>query len=172
MFLRCAPPAFNTTSDLVSSRAGTRTRHADCPVPADHGNGDIVNQVELDRLCVHTLRFLAVDMVQNAKSGHPGMPLDAAGPLGQGVANAVGMAIGDAQLAARYSRPGHEVFDHFTYALAGDGDMMDGVRAQAASLPGHPKLGKLIVHYDSNGVALRVISAMRFEFGGHEEKHS
>jgi transketolase len=201
-----------------------------------------VNHVELDRLCVNTLRFLAVDMVENAHSGHPGMPLDAApmayalatrfirrnpenpgfidrdrfvlssghssallyaimhltgyremtleqlkrfrqwhsltpghpefhltqgveastGPLGQGISNAVGMAIGEAQLAARYNRPGHDVFDHYTYVVAGDGDMMEGVQAEAASLAGHLKLAKLVVLYDSNGVTLSGTTSITF----------
>lgn len=193
-----------------------------------------MKQSELDRLCINTIRFLAVDTVQNANSGHPGMPLDAApmayvlatrflrrnpadpsfldrdrfvlssghasallysvmhltgfaamtldqlkrfrqwqsitpghpeyhltpgveastGPLGQGLGNAVGMAIGEAHLAARYNRRGHEVFNHWTYVLASDGDLMEGVQAEAASLAGHLQLGKLIVLYDSNGVTL------------------
>jgi transketolase len=201
-----------------------------------------VNQSELDQLCINTIRFLAVDTVQNANSGHPGMPLDAApmayvlatrfvrrnpadpsfidrdrfvlssghasallysvmhltgysamtleqlkhfrqwhsltpghpeyhltpgveastGPLGQGFANAVGMAIGEAHLAARYNRPGHEVINHYTYALAGDGDMMEGVQAEAASLAGHLRLGKLIVLYDSNGVTLSGTTSLAF----------
>jgi transketolase len=201
-----------------------------------------MNQEQLDQLCVSTLRFLAVDMVQNASSGHPGMPLDAApmayvlatrfirrnpadpgfidrdrfvlssghasallyaalhlagykdmtleqlkrfrqwqsltpghpeshltrgveastGPLGQGIANAVGMAIGEAHLAARYNRPGHEVFNHHTYVLAGDGDFMEGVQAEAASLAGHLNLGKLIVLYDSNGVTLSGTTSLTF----------
>jgi transketolase len=201
-----------------------------------------VNQEELDQLCINTIRFLAVDMVQNANSGHPGMPLDAApiayvlatrfvrrnpadpsfidrdrfvlssghasaliyavmhltgyremtldqlkrfrqwhsltpghpefhltpgveastGPLGQGLSNAVGMAIGEAHLAARYNRPGHELFNHFTYVLAGDGDMMEGVQAEAASLAGHLGLGKLIVCYDSNGVTLSGTTSLTF----------
>ncbi|HEY1586973.1 MAG TPA: transketolase, partial [Polyangia bacterium] len=201
-----------------------------------------MNRDELDQLCVNTLRFLAVDMVQKANSGHPGMPLDAApmtyvlatrfirrnpadpgfidrdrfvlssghasallyatlhltgypqmtldelkrfrqwhsltpghpeshltrgveastGPLGQGIANAVGMAIGEAHLAARYNRPGHEIFNHFVYALCGDGDMMEGVQAEAASLAGHLGLGKLILLYDSNGVTLSGTTPLSF----------
>ena len=201
-----------------------------------------MNQSELDQLCINTIRFLAVDTVQNANSGHPGMPLDAApmayvlatrflrrnpadpsfidrdrfvlssghasallysllhltgyaamtleqlkrfrqwhsltpghpeyhltpgveastGPLGQGFGNAVGMAIGEAHLAARYNRPGHEVFNHYTYALAGDGDFMEGVQAEAASLAGHLQLGKLIVLYDSNGVTLSGTTSLTF----------
>jgi transketolase len=201
-----------------------------------------MNQGELDQLCINTVRFLSVDMVQNANSGHPGMPLDAApmayvlatrfirrnpadpgfldrdrfvlssghasallysfmyltgyadmtldqlkrfrqwrsltpghpeyhltagveastGPLGQGVGNAVGMAVGEAHLAARYNRAGHEVFNHYTYALASDGDLMEGVQAEAASLAGHLRLGKLIVLYDSNGVTLSGTTSLAF----------
>ncbi|HEY1585841.1 MAG TPA: transketolase, partial [Polyangia bacterium] len=197
---------------------------------------------ELDQLCVNTIRFLAVDTVQKAGSGHPGMPLDAApmayvlgtrfarrnpadpgfidrdrfvlsaghasamlyamlhllgyeemtmaelqrfrqwhsltpghpeshltrgveastGPLGQGIANAVGMAIGEAHLAARYNRPGHDIFDHNTYVLCGDGDMMEGVQSEAASLAAHLQLGKLIALYDSNRVTLSGTTSLTF----------
>jgi len=187
----------------------------------------------LDQLCINTLRFLAVDAVQKAQSGHPGMPMGAApmayvlwtrflkhnpsnpqwfdrdrfvlsaghgsmllyallhltgyalslvdiqqfrqwgsrtpghperghtpgveittGPLGQGMANAVGMAIAEAQVAARYNRPGFDVIDHSTYAIVSDGDLMEGVASEAASLAGHLKLGKLICLYDDNRVTL------------------
>ncbi len=188
---------------------------------------------QLDQLCINTIRFLSVDAVQKARSGHPGMPLGAApmayvlwtrllkhnprnpgwfdrdrfvlsaghasmllysllhltgydlsleeikhfrqfgskapghperghtpgvetttGPLGQGFANAVGMAIAEAQLAARYNRPGFDVIDHHTYAIASDGDLMEGVASEAASLAGHLQLGKLICLYDDNRVTL------------------
>src|SRR5918998_3042156 len=66
------------------------------------------------------------------------------GPLGQGFANGVGLAIAEAFLAARYNRPGHEIVDHCTYGIVSDGDIMEGVAAEAASLAGHLKLGKLI----------------------------
>ncbi|MGY0611787.1 transketolase [Luteimonas sp. A501] len=187
----------------------------------------------LDQRCIDTLRFLSVDMVQKADSGHPGLPLGAApmayvlwqrflkhnpanplwsdrdrfvlsaghgsallysllhvtgydltlddikqfrqwgskapghperghtpgvevttGPLGQGFANAVGMAMAEAQLAARYNRPGHVVVDHRTWVIASDGDLMEGVASEAASLAGHLKLGKLNVFYDDNSVTL------------------
>ena len=187
----------------------------------------------LDQQCINTLRFLSVDMVQKANSGHPGLPLGAApmayvlwtkhlkhypsnpdwvdrdrfvlsaghgsallysllhvtgydlsldeikqfrqwgsktpghpermhtagvevttGPLGQGLANAVGMAIGEAHLAARYNRDGHTVIDHHTWVIAGDGDLMEGVASEACSLAGHLKLGKLICLYDDNYVSL------------------
>jgi transketolase len=188
---------------------------------------------ELDQQCINTVRFLAVDMVENANSGHPGLPLDAApmaymlwshflkhnphnphwpdrdrfvlsaghgsallyallfltgydlsiddlkhfrrwdsrtpghpergvtagvevttGPLGQGFANAIGMAIAEAHLSARYNKPEHKIIDHYTYVLASDGDMMEGVASEAASLAGHLKLGKLICLYDDNQVTL------------------
>jgi transketolase len=187
----------------------------------------------LELECINTLRFLAVDMVQNANSGHPGLPLGAAamaytlwsqqlkhhpgnpdwadrdrfvlsaghgsallysllyvtgyalslddlkrfrqwdsktpghperghtpgveittGPLGQGLANAVGMAIGEAHLAARYNRDGHVPIDHHTWALVSDGDLMEGIASEAASLAGHLRLGKLICLYDDNRVTL------------------
>ena len=199
---------------------------------------------ELDQQCVNTLRFLSVDAVQKANSGHPGLPLDAApmayvlwtrllrhsprnplwfdrdrfvlsaghgsallyallhltgydlaldeikqfrqwgsktpghperghtpgvetttGPLGQGFANAVGMAIAEAQLAARYNRPGHAIVDHATYVLAGDGDLMEGVASEAASLAGHLKLGKLICLYDDNRVTLAAGTDISFTEG-------
>ena len=196
---------------------------------------------ELDQLCINTLRFLAVDAVEEAHSGHPGLPLGAApmayvlwsrflrhdprdpgwwdrdrfvlsaghgsallyallhafgydlpldelrrfrqwgsrtpghpeshltpgveastGPLGQGIANAVGMAMGEAHLAARYNRPGHEIFQHRTFVLASDGDVMEGVGAEAASLAGHLRLGRLIVLYDNNHVTLSGTTSITF----------
>lgn len=188
---------------------------------------------ELDQLSVNTIRALAIDAVQKANSGHPGLPLDAApmayvlwtrflkhnpanpswadrdrfvlsgghgsmllyallhltgyalslneiknfrqwdsktpghpehgrapgvevttGPLGQGFGNGVGMAIAEAHLAARYNRDGHAIVNHFTYGLVTDGDLMEGVSHEAASLAGHLKLGKLIYLYDDNKISL------------------
>jgi len=187
----------------------------------------------LDQLCINTIRMLAVDAVQKAKSGHPGMPMGAAamayvlwsrflkhnpanprwpdrdrfvlsaghgcmlqyallhltgydlrmdelqrfrqwesktpghpeygltpgvetstGPLGQGVGNGVGMAIAERWLAAQFNRPGHTIVDHYTYAIVSDGDLMEGVASEAASLAGHLKLGKLIYLYDDNRVSI------------------
>lgn len=76
------------------------------------------------------------------------------GPLGQGVGNAVGMALAEAQLAALFNRPGHAVVDHYTYFLASDGDLMEGVSHEACSLAGHLKLGKLIGLYDDNRITI------------------
>ena len=188
---------------------------------------------KLDGLCVNTLRFLAVDAVQKAKSGHPGLPLGSAsmaytlwdrylkfnprdplwpdrdrfilsaghgcallyallhvtgfdlpleelerfrqwgsktpghpeygktpgveattGPLGQGLSNAVGMAIAEVALAARFNRPGHTIVDHYTYVLASDGDLEEGISSEAGSEAGHHRLGKLIVLYANNHITI------------------
>jgi transketolase len=76
------------------------------------------------------------------------------GPLGQGAANAVGMAIAERYLARLFNRPGHEIIDHRTYALVSDGDMMEGVASEASSIAGHLGLGKLVFLYDANQVTL------------------
>lgn len=197
--------------------------------------------LSLETRAINTIRFLSVDAVQKANSGHPGLPMGAAamsyvlwtqflrhnphnprwpnrdrfvlsaghgsmllysllhltgydltledlqnfrqwgsktaghpeyghapgietttGPLGQGFANAVGMAMAEAFLAVRYNRPDYPVIDHYTYALVGDGDLMEGVAAEAASLAGHLKLGKLITLYDDNHISLAAPTAVTF----------
>ncbi|MBN1547212.1 MAG: transketolase, partial [Syntrophaceae bacterium] len=191
--------------------------------------------------CINTIRFLATDAIEKAKSGHPGMPMGAAamaytlwmrnlkhnpqnpkwpdrdrfvlsaghasmllytllhltgydlsiddikafrqwgsktpghpefphtpgaevttGPLGQGISNAVGMAIAEAYLEARFNRPGNTIIDHYTYVLASDGDLMEGVAFEACALAGHLGLGKLIVLYDNNQVSLAGSTALTF----------
>src|SRR5487761_61324 len=188
---------------------------------------------ELDNLCINTIRTLAIDAVEKANSGHPGLPMGMApaayvlwtrflrhdptdpkrpdrdrcalsaghgsmllyallhltgydlpleqlqqfrqwgsrtpgppergvtpgvevttGPLGQGFGNGVGMAIAEAHLAARYNRASFDIINHFTYGIVSDGDLMEGVASEAASLAGHLKLGKLIYLYDDNCVTL------------------
>jgi len=115
--------------------------------------------------------------------GHPERELTpgvetTTGPLGQGFGNGVGLAIAEAYLAARYNRPGFEIVNHFTYAIVSDGDLMEGVAAEAASLAGHLKLGKLIYLYDNNRISLAGATdlsfsedtAKRFEaYGWHTE---
>ena len=91
--------------------------------------------------------------------GHPEVGLTpgietTTGPLGQGIATAVGMAMAEAHLAGAYNRPGHDIIDHYTYVFASDGDLMEGVSHEAASLAGHHKLGKLIVLYDDNKITI------------------
>jgi transketolase len=76
------------------------------------------------------------------------------GPLGQGFANAVGMAIAERRLASEFNRDGHEIVDHWTYVIASDGDLQEGIASEAASLAGHLRLGKLVVLYDDNGIQL------------------
>jgi transketolase len=188
---------------------------------------------ELDTLCANVIRGLAMDAVQQADSGHPGMPMGMAsvahvlwtrflrhnpvnpkwpnrdrfvlsgghgsmllysllyltgyelpleqlkqfrqlgsitpghpeygltpgvevttGPLGQGFANGVGMALGEAFLAATFNRPGYPIMDHYVYATLGDGDLEEGISHEAASLAGHLKLGKLIYFYDDNKISI------------------
>jgi len=84
------------------------------------------------------------------------------GPLGQGFGNAVGMALAEARLAAEFNRPGHEIVHHYTYVLASDGDMMEGVQAEAASLAGHLGLGKLVVLYDDNQITIEGHTPLTF----------
>ncbi len=76
------------------------------------------------------------------------------GPLGQGFGNGVGLAIAEAWFAGRFNKPGHNIIDHYTYGICGDGDLMEGVAQEAASLAGHLRLGKLIFLYDSNHISL------------------
>ena len=76
------------------------------------------------------------------------------GPLGQGIATAVGMAMAERQMAALFNRPGHEIVDHYTYVMCGDGDLMEGISSEAASLAGHLGLSKLICLYDDNGISI------------------
>jgi len=133
---------------------------------------------------------LSVDDLKNFRQygsitpGHPEYGLTpgvetTTGPLGQGFANGAGMAIAEAHLAARFNKPGHEIIDHYVYAIVTDGDLMEGVASEAASLAGHLKLGKLIYLYDDNritidgttGLAFTEDRAARFgAYGWHVQK--
>ena len=84
------------------------------------------------------------------------------GPLGQGIANAVGLAIGERMMAAKFNRPEARVFDHYTYTLVGDGCLMEGVTSEACSLAGHLGLGKLIAYYDANSITIDGSTALAF----------
>lgn len=104
---------------------------------------------------------------QSITPGHPESELTpgvevTTGPLGQGFANGVGMAIGEAHLAARFNRPGFPIINHYTYGLVSDGDLMEGVAAEAASIAGHLKLGKLIYFYDCNLITLSASTQATF----------
>jgi len=200
---------------------------------ADPATDTPTQDAQLDHLAINTIRFLAVDAVEKAQSGHPGMPMGTAplahmlwsrhlkhnpadphwpnrdrfvlsaghgsmllyallhltgydlpmeeiknfrqwgsqtpghpenfetpgvetttGPLGQGFGNAVGMAIAEQRLAAEFNRPDYPIIDHYTYGICSDGDLMEGVSQEAASLAGHLGLGKLIFFYDANEITI------------------
>jgi transketolase len=89
------------------------------------------------------------------------------GPLGQGVGNAVGMALAERFLAERFNRPGHELVDHHTYAICSDGDLMEGISQEAASIAGHFGLGKLILCYDDNRITIDGTTAISFDTESH-----
>ena len=102
--------------------------------------------------------------------GHtPGIEVTT-GPLGQGFANAVGMAIAERFLAERFNRPGSEVVDHHIYAICSDGDLMEGISQEAASIAGHFGLGKLIVCYDDNRITIDGSTAISFDGENHAER--
>jgi transketolase len=102
--------------------------------------------------------------------GHtPGIEITT-GPLGQGFANAVGMAIAERFLAERFNRPGSEIVDHHTYAICSDGDMMEGISQEAASIAGHFGLGKLIICYDDNRITIDGSTAISFDGENHVER--
>jgi transketolase len=102
--------------------------------------------------------------------GHtPGIEITT-GPLGQGFANAVGMAIAERFLAERFNRPGSEIVDHHTYAICSDGDMMEGISQEAASIAGHFGLGKLIVCYDDNRITIDGTTAISFDGENHAQR--
>ncbi|MBT6434767.1 MAG: transketolase, partial [Deltaproteobacteria bacterium] len=84
------------------------------------------------------------------------------GPLGQGCANGVGMAMAERHMAHQFNRPGYDIVDHHTYILCGDGDLMEGISAEAASLAGHLGLGKLVMLYDSNDISLDGPTSLSF----------
>jgi transketolase len=99
--------------------------------------------------------------------GHPELHMTrgvetTTGPLGQGFANGVGMAMAERHLASLFDRPGHDIIDHFTYAICSDGDLMEGVSSEAASMAGHLKLGKLIYFWDDNSITIEGSTHLAF----------
>jgi transketolase len=133
------------------------------------GHGSML-QYSLLHLCGYDL---SIDELKNYRQwgsktpGHPEVHMTpgvetTTGPLGQGLATAVGFALAEAHLASRYNRPDYPVFDHYTYVIASDGDIMEGVTAEAGSLAGHLGLGKLIVLYDDNLVTLDAEAEVSF----------
>ena len=143
---------------------------------------------EKDQLAIDTIRALSIDAIEQANSGHPGLPMGAApmaytlwtkqfrqwdsktpghpeyrhtdgvevttGPLGQGFAMGVGMALAESHLAGKFNKDNFDIVNHYTYVLASDGDLMEGISHEAASFAGHNQLDKLIVLYDSNDISL------------------
>ena len=99
----------------------------------------------------------------------PGVEI-ATGPLGQGISNAVGMAMAERFLAERFNRPGQEIVDHHTYVICSDGDLMEGVSQEAASIAGNFKLGKLVVVYDDNHITIDGTTALSFDGESHTER--
>ncbi|MDR2465686.1 MAG: transketolase [Streptococcaceae bacterium] len=126
---------------------------------AGHGSSMLYSLLHLSGYNVSMEDLKQFRQWQSLTPGHPEVHhtdgVEATtGPLGQGIANAVGLAMAEAHLAAVYNKPGHTIVDHYTYALNGDGDLMEGVSQEAASLAGHLKLGKLVLLYDSNDISL------------------
>ena len=134
-----------------------------------------VLQYALTHLCGFELSLEDLKSFRQWDSRTPGHPERAhtpgveitTGPLGQGVANAVGMAMAERFLAEHFNRPGHELVDHHTYAICSDGDMMEGVSQEAASIAGHFGLGKLIVCYDDNRITIDGSTSISFDTENH-----
>jgi transketolase len=127
--------------------------------------------LELDDL--KQFRQLGSRTAGHPEYGHaPGIETTT-GPLGQGISTAVGLALGERMLAARFNRPGHEVVDHRTFVIASDGDMEEGVQSEAASLAGHLGLGRLVVYYDSNHISIEGDTALALseDVGGRYEAY-
>ena len=116
--------------------------------------------LELDDL--KNFRQLGSPTAGHPEYGHAAGIETTTGPLGQGISNAVGLALGERMWAARLNRDGHEVVDHFTYAIASDGDLQEGVASEAGSLAGHLGLGRLIAFYDDNHISIEGDTALAF----------
>lgn len=134
---------------------------------AGHGSALLYSLLHLFNYGVTKEDLMSFRQLQSKTPGHPECDRTAGvevstGPLGQGVANAVGIAVAESMMAAKYNRPGFDVVDHYTYALCGDGCMMEGIESEAASLAGTWGLGKLIVLYDSNRISIEGDTCIAF----------
>lgn len=159
--LGAAPMAYalwkdHLTVDPKDSKWFNRDRFV---LSAGHGSALLYSLLHLSGFDVTIEDLKDFRQLNSRTPGHPEYGytdgVDATtGPLGQGFANAVGMAMAEAHLAATYNKEGHNLVDHYTYSLVGDGCLQEGISQEAASLAGHLKLGKLIVLYDSNDIQL------------------
>ena len=160
---RSAPRRWPTSSGTVTSRTipairTGRTATASCS-SAGHGSALLYSLLHLTGYDLGLDDLKAFRQWGSRTPGHPEVHLTpgveaTTGPLGQGTANAVGMAMAERFLAHRFNRPGHEIVSHRTFCLVGDGDLMEGISGEAGSLAGHLKLGKLVYLYDDNHVTL------------------
>ena len=153
---------------------------------AGHGSMLLYSMLHLSGYAVSAQDITEFRQLGSKTPGHPEWGLTpgveaTGGPLGQGLGNAVGMAIAERILAAKFNSPQRRIVDHYTYVLASDGDMMEGVSAEAASLAGHLGLGKLIVFYDSNKITIEGSTDLAFSedvlarfaaYGWHTESGS
>ena len=126
---------------------------------AGHGSALLYSMLHLSGFDVSIDDLKQFRQLNSKTPGHPEVGhtpgVEAtSGPLGQGIAQAVGMAMAEKHLAAKYNKDGLDIVDHYTYAIVGDGDLMEGVANEAISLAGHLGLGKLVVLYDSNDICL------------------
>jgi transketolase len=111
---------------------------------------------------IKNFRQLGSPTAGHPEYGHAAGIETTTGPLGQGISNSVGLALGERMLAERFNRPGHQVVDHYTYTIASDGDMQEGVQSEAASVGGHLGLGRLIAFYDDNHISIEGDTALSF----------
>ena len=159
--LGAAPMAFTLFSEImnVSPKEPNWINRDRFVLSAGHGSAMLYSLLHLSgyKLTIEDLKNFR--QLRSKTAGHPEyrhVPgVDATtGPLGQGISNSVGMAIAESFLAAKFNKEGFPIFDHYTYALVGDGDLQEGVAQEAISLAGRLKLSKLIVLYDSNDIQL------------------